>query len=265
MKKRAWFAIAIAFTLCFPLTVAAAEGGESGDSAGTGEVQIVEEVVEKTTEKTTNPIVEFFEKITGRPETEEAAEEAEEAEEAAPADDVQEEAAEAAESAEKEIALRERADGMSAVVATIDPGTSATVKSTDGDWSLVEVDGVEGYIYKDDLKKISVVSETAEEPSEEETEDAEETESEDKEDAVKTSAKKVTIFTDRKAVMTEGDKVTLTSKLEGFDDCAEVRYIWKVDKGNGFEEIPGANQSSYTFTATAETLSWNWHLTVLYR
>lgn len=262
MKKRAWFAIAIAFTLCFPLTVAAAEGGESGDSAGTGEVQIVEEVVEKTTEKTTNPIVEFFEKITGQSETEEKAEETVEA---APTDEAQEKAAESADSAEKEIALREKADGMSAVVATIDPGTSATVKSTDGDWSLVEVDGVEGYIYKDDLKKISAVSETAEEPSEEEAEDAEETESEDKEDAVKTSAKKVTIFTDRKAVMTEGDKVTLTSKLEGFDDCAEVRYIWKVDKGNGFEEIPGANQSSYTFTATAETLSWNWHLTVLYR
>ena len=262
MKKRAWFAIAIAFTLCFPLTVAAAEGDASGDSAGTGEVQIVEEVVEKTTEKTTNPIVEFFEKITGQSETEEKAEEAVEA---APTDEAQEEAAESADSAEKEIALREKADGMSAVVATIDPGTSATVKSTDGDWSLVEVDGVEGYIYKDDLKKISAISETAEDTSEEEAEDAEETAAEDEEAAVKTSAKKVTIFTDRKAVMTEGDKVTLTSKLEGFDDCAEVRYIWKVDKGNGFEEIPGANKSSYTFEATAETLSWNWHLTVLYR
>ena len=53
--------------------------------------------------------------------------------------------------------------------------------------------------------------------------------------------------------------------LEGFDDCHEVVYIWSVDKGNGFEDIPGAYEDAYSFIATKETLSWSWHLTVLYR
>ena len=66
-------------------------------------------------------------------------------------------------------------------------------------------------------------------------------------------------------LMTEGEPVYLTSKLEGFEDCEEILYIWKVDKGSGFEEIPGANEATYTFAATEETLTWSWHLTVLYR
>ena len=65
--------------------------------------------------------------------------------------------------------------------------------------------------------------------------------------------------------MKTGEQVHLTSKLEGFEDCEEILYIWKVDKGNGFEEGEGANDASYTFEATAETLGWGWHLTVLYR
>ena len=76
--------------------------------------------------------------------------------------------------------------------------------------------------------------------------------------------KKVTIFTSRRSIMEEGEEINLTSKLEGFEDAEEILYVWKVNKGNGFEEIPGANEATYTFTATEETLTWSWHLTVLY-
>ena len=51
---------------------------------------------------------------------------------------------------------------------------------------------------------------------------------------------KVTIFSSRRTVMEEGEPVHLTSKLAPW-------------------------VSTYTFNATAETLSWGWHLTVLYR
>jgi hypothetical protein len=65
--------------------------------------------------------------------------------------------------------------------------------------------------------------------------------------------------------MEEGEMVTLTSELEGFENCVEIAYVWKVNKGNGFEEIPGANGPTYSFPATKETLSWDWTLTVLSR
>ncbi len=77
--------------------------------------------------------------------------------------------------------------------------------------------------------------------------------------------RKVTIFTSRRTVMTEGETVYLTSKLEGFEDCVELQYVWNVDKGNGFEVVEGANEPTYVFPADAESLTWGWMLTVLYR
>ena len=82
--------------------------------------------------------------------------------------------------------------------------------------------------------------------------------------ALPESPKSVSIFSDRRAVMTEGETVTISSVIEGFENCEAILYVWLVDKGNGFEEVPGANSDSYSFTATAETLSWDWQLEVLY-
>lgn len=76
--------------------------------------------------------------------------------------------------------------------------------------------------------------------------------------------KRVTIATNRKSVMEEGATVTLTSKLEGFEGC-EVHYQWQRDRGNGFEDMPGATSATYSFAATAETLSWGWRLIVYYK
>jgi len=77
--------------------------------------------------------------------------------------------------------------------------------------------------------------------------------------------KRVTIATNRKPVMKEGAMVTLTSTLEGFEDCEEIRYQWQRDRGNGFEDMPGAISSTYSFPATKESLSWGWRLIVYYR
>ena len=65
--------------------------------------------------------------------------------------------------------------------------------------------------------------------------------------------------------MEEGEPIYLTSLLEGFEDCEEIQYVWKVNKGDGFEIVEGANEATYTFTASMESLGWDWHLTVLYR
>ena len=146
----------------------------------------------------------------------------------------------------QDVDVREDADGMAAIFTSLPEGAEVTVVDFDGEWATVEVDGQLGYIYKDDIADLLDLSDAAIEEA-------------------PVVEHKVTIFTSRRTIMDEGEPVYLTSKLEGFEDCEEILYIWKVDKGNGFEEVPGANEPTYTFTATEESLGWAWHLTVLYR
>ena len=75
---------------------------------------------------------------------------------------------------------------------------------------------------------------------------------------------KVTIFSSRRSVMEPGETVYLTSKIEGFDGY-ETMYQWQCDKGNGFEDIAGANDATYAFGADVDTLSYDWKLLVYYR
>ena len=44
-----------------------------------------------------------------------------------------------------------------------------------------------------------------------------------------------------------------------------VNYQWYVDKGNGYEAIPGANSSICAFEVTSESLSWSHRLGINYR
>ena len=74
----------------------------------------------------------------------------------------------------------------------------------------------------------------------------------------------VTVFSSRRSVLREGETITLTSLLEGFDGY-EIMYQWECDRGDGFEPVEGAQEDSYTFTVTADSLRWNWRLTVYYR
>ncbi len=146
----------------------------------------------------------------------------------------------------EDINVREKPDGMSAIFSSLPEGTEVTIIEIQGDWVLVEVDGEQGYIFMADLAAWLELPES-EEPE------------------TTTTEKKVTIFTSRRRVMEDGEPVYLTSKLEGFGECEEILYVWYVDKGNGFEEIPGANEATYTFAADAETLTWGWQLEVLFR
>ena len=194
-------------------------------------------------------------------EEEEAEEEDEEAEEEDEEEETEEEEEEEEEEYESLVTgiskagapVRTEPDGLSPIIVSLDEATVLGVIGQADDWYAVVLaekifDYKVGYIYKDDIT-LDITPEEPEEPAE-----GEETE----------TPKKVTIFTSRRVVMEEGETVTLTSKLEGFEGL-ELMYVWKVNKGEGFEEVEGANEATYSFEASAETLSWGWKLTVLYR
>ena len=133
--------------------------------------------------------------------------------------------------------VRRDADGLSDVLDTLPEGTKLTVLEETAEWYKVLLpDGTEGYVYRDDVA--------------------------DAEEAPVQTAKKVTIFTDRKSTVQPGDTITMTSKLEGFEDCASVTYYWMWNRGNGWEDIPGAHDETYSYTATIETLGYSWRLEV---
>ena len=68
----------------------------------------------------------------------------------------------------------------------------------------------------------------------------------------------VQIFSSFNGVISLGEPVVLTGVVDG-----EVAgYQWECDQGNGFEPVEGATEPTYSFAATAESLRWNWRLTV---
>lgn len=136
--------------------------------------------------------------------------------------------------------VRLEADGLSEIFTTLPEGTELVVLGVEGDWIKVEIDGQIGYIYKDGVQGLP-----AEEDEEAEVE------------------MKVTIFSSRRTVMTPGETVYLTSKLEGLDGY-ELTFQWQYDRGNGFENVPGATGDSYSFAAEPELLSYDWRLVVNY-
>jgi len=138
--------------------------------------------------------------------------------------------------------LRVTPDGMSEIILTIPGGTELSVLAVEGDWLKVSFEGEVGYIF-------SPSQPNGDEQSGEEEENV---------------VKKVVIFSSRRSQMAEGEPVTLSCLLEGFDGY-EIRYQWECDTGSGYTDVPGANGATFAFQATAETLSYGWRLRVLFR
>ena len=65
-------------------------------------------------------------------------------------------------------------------------------------------------------------------------------------------------------VVSEGEVITLTSELRGFDDDEQVTYQWQVDRrdGNGWVDISSGDRSKYIFIADKETITYSWRLIV---
>ena len=144
--------------------------------------------------------------------------------------------------------VRMEADGLSEIYGIAPEGTTLTVYGIEGDWIKVLFDGRYGYTYKTNVKGLPEA-----EPETDESGEAVPQE------------KKVTIFSSKWTKTYVGEHLALSSILEGFDDCEEIIYQWMVNKGNGFEEIEGANEDKYYFTADEENINWGWKLMVYYK
>ncbi len=78
------------------------------------------------------------------------------------------------------------------------------------------------------------------------------------------SQMRVSLDSSATSQMTEGETVVLTASISGFDGY-EVMYQWSCNKGNGFEVVSTGSESTYSFSATQESLSWDWKVDVYYR
>ena len=72
---------------------------------------------------------------------------------------------------------------------------------------------------------------------------------------------KVEIFTDRRDVMTNGDIITLTSVLTGFEGLTYTLQ-WQYDDGSGWQDAPGATEATYSFAVDEINACYNWRLAV---
>lgn len=245
MKLRGFIAFALAFLMIFgsaymPVLGLAEDGVTTPSDVETPQETVAEATPIPTEEPTAEPTVEPTAEPTVEPTAEPSAEPTAQAPEAAATQTpLPEESAEESQPG-REIAVRREANGMSEVILTVTDMSTVSILAVEGDWVKVAVSGVTGYIYSDDMGVPK--STTTPKPG-----------------------ITVTIFTTRRAVMTPGETVTLTSKLEGDLNGLELRYQWECDKGQGFEAVPGANDSTYAFAASVETLSYDWRLTVYYR
>ena len=139
---------------------------------------------------------------------------------------------------EEEIAtvdIRIAASGVIEILLTVPADSLMETLGRDGDWLQVKLGETVGYIF-------SPV------PADPEA----------------TPEMKVTVFISRGAVVVPGEMIRLTSYIEGFDGY-EIMYQWECDQGNGFEAVEGANEDSYVFAASKETLAYDWRLAVYYR
>ena len=149
--------------------------------------------------------------------------------------------------------VRMDADEFSDILTTLDKGAAVTTVGQEGSWTRVVIGEQVGFVFSD-LLIATLPDEEMETAAEEEPIIG----------TVQLPEKKVDIFSSRCTVMTEGDYVLLSSKIEGFDGL-DIIYQWECDQGDGFRPVENANNDTYVFKASTESLSWNWRLTVYYR
>lgn len=78
--------------------------------------------------------------------------------------------------------------------------------------------------------------------------------------------KQVLVFSTAKPNMYLGEIVILTSQLIGFSEDVQVHYQWQFIRRDGtIVDIQGANESTYTFYASLETLNGTYRLVVTYK
>ena len=71
----------------------------------------------------------------------------------------------------------------------------------------------------------------------------------------------VKIRTTLGSVVNQGDTITMTGVLTGFDDV-QVLLQWQVNDGTGWKDVGSATGTQYTFTANGQTVNNDWRLKV---
>lgn len=71
----------------------------------------------------------------------------------------------------------------------------------------------------------------------------------------------VEIFSDD-YIQSFGQKVTLYSIVTS-KNCTEILYQWQINRGNGWEDIGGANEECYSFIFNEDDLDYYWRLLVI--
>ena len=131
------------------------------------------------------------------------------------------------------VQIREKPDGLAPVIAEARADEIEVLKEMEL-WATVMYKGNVGYAY---LPQLGI------------------------ENIALLNKRSVTIFTTRKAVMQEGEPVYLTSEIIGMDDISYTCQ-WQWNRGDGWEDIPGAIDETYMFLANTETLTYDWRLKV---
>lgn len=72
----------------------------------------------------------------------------------------------------------------------------------------------------------------------------------------------VNVYSDMGNVVREGDIITLTGELVGFENADVQNLQWQFDDGMFWVDVPGANDLTHAFVATPETINYSWRLSV---
>ena len=141
---------------------------------------------------------------------------------------------------EKRVDVRQQPNGMSTLIAHYSENGLLRVVEDMGDWYKVKLDRTigetyydYGYVYRWDVEVAPVEA-----------------------------PKSVQIFTSARETMVLGETIHLSSVLTGFEGCTRVDYQWQCDRGAGWENVPGATGTSYSFPCTVENMACGWRLLI---
>lgn len=71
----------------------------------------------------------------------------------------------------------------------------------------------------------------------------------------------VNVYSDMSNTVQEGDVITLTGELIGFEG-KDVSLQWQYDDGWSWVNVPGAEDLTHSFAATYESINTSWRLSV---
>ena len=79
--------------------------------------------------------------------------------------------------------------------------------------------------------------------------------------APKESELMILLCSNHSACMSEGDRITVSATLVGYDDCT-VALQWQYNDGEGWKDAQDGSGLSYSFEATSQTVNYDWRIAV---